>query len=102
MAAINEAAMQLPPVGQVVMITFEVEGKTICIAGRVGEANFSEGNSFSLTAPIFGANFLAGIDRRLDQQRRSIERLLEHLKHHCPALQGKGMLSCPHYGQEPL
>lgn len=91
---INDAALQLPKPGDIVMLTFEREGRTISLAVVTSEATFEVGTMISFNGPVKGANFLVGIDQRLDSQRRSIERLLGHLQYHCAALAGKGVLAC--------
>ena len=42
------------------------------------------------------AHAFEGIDARLDNQRRSIDRLLVHLTEHCPEMRAEG--KCPHMG----
>lgn len=41
---------------------------------------------------------LKGIDNRLDNQKRALDRMLEHLKTHCPEFQILGG-TCPHYAK---
>lgn len=97
---INESALIVPPKDGLTLVTFAIEDKSICLAVKVDEATFEVGTILSLNGPVKGANFLTGIDKRLDNQRRSIERLLAHLKHHCPALAGKGVLACDYQAKE--
>lgn len=49
---------------------------------------------FSLTGHVTDSQFFASIDERLKNQRDSIDRMLKHLKQHCPQLLGQG--SCEH------
>jgi len=49
-----------------------------------------------LTGKIIGANLPRAEDERIAQQRRSIDMMLDHLKDHCPKLQGTG--ECSHIG----
>jgi hypothetical protein len=39
-----------------------------------------------MTGQITGAEFFNGVDERLANQKASIDRLMAHLKHHCPDL----------------
>lgn len=111
MAEINRDAVRAPGPDDLLMVTFTIEGKTAAWAVRTMSFRglFAEptkklgdpeqkvitvpargDDEFRLEGRIIGANFLTGIDRRLDVQRRSIERLLEHLKVHCPKLNHNG------------
>ena len=54
--------------------------------------------SLRLEGQLLAAGPMPGIDQRLDNQRASISRLLEHLKTHCPAYQVGG--KCAHPGTE--
>lgn len=54
-----------------------------------------EGDQIILTAKInAGPKELAGIDARLDNQKTTIDRLLAHLKEHCPRMTSGGQ--CEH------
>lgn len=47
-------------------------------------------DSVTITATVRRVNASRGTDYRLDKQRKSIQELLDHLKHHCPALKVAG------------
>ena len=55
-----------------------------------------EGDRIVITAQHRATKALEGIDARLDNQRRTIQRLLDHLTNHCPQMKGEGL--CPHIG----
>jgi hypothetical protein len=92
---INPDALRRPE-GEL-LLTFVKEGKTIAFVIDPQLVNLDT-NQLELHGTVCASNFLTGIDKRLDVQRRSIERQLVHLKHHCPALQGTG--ECDHIGGE--
>ena len=50
-----------------------------------------------LDGKIIGANIPKAEDERIAQQRQSIDIMLDHLKEHCPKLNGTG--DCKHIGQ---
>lgn len=53
-----------------------------------------------LQGEIAAAKIADGLDSRISNQKESIDRLLDHLKHHCPQLID-GKTKCPHMsGQE--
>lgn len=47
-------------------------------------------DSISLSATVRNASQQRGVDYRLQNQRNSIQELLDHLRHHCPALRVAG------------
>lgn len=49
---------------------------------------------FRLHGHLVDAAFSLSVDQRLANQRDSIDRLVNHLRQHCPQLMGKG--SCEH------
>lgn len=59
------------------------------VMGRMGAVPI-----VSLEGIIQHAKFVKGIDLQVDTQRASINRLLEHLRQHCPELMGTG--KCQH------
>lgn len=70
---------------KIMTITYQVDKKTAAIVLKPSLA-LIRGTSIEVIADIRDAGYLEGIDKRLDNQRQSIDRLLEHLKQHCPKL----------------
>lgn len=97
MGKIERDAVYAPRRGEILMIRGEQKGKTTQWGFQLSqEGLWVPGTEWgiSLTGKIIGASFPTGIDDRIVQQRRSIDLMLDHLKDHCPKLQGKG--DCAH------
>jgi hypothetical protein len=76
-----------PRKGDAVTLTYVADRRSFGTALKVTSLTF-QGSQVILVAEHVGSKELAGIDARLDNQRRSIQNLLEHLQKHCPQLQG--------------
>lgn len=83
--AIEQVPMWAPEGGQPITVTYTGDGRTVGMV--VTPVLFEvEDNYFKLLGPLKHSGFLGGIDRRLDSQRATIDRLLKHLQAHCPHL----------------
>lgn len=81
----------------VVTVTFTHQGRSFAYSVKLDEAGASMlGDHIILSGMAMNSGYLDGIDKRLDNQRKSIDGLLSHLKVHCPRLRGEG--SCSHGG----
>ncbi len=98
---INREAIYTPDKGQVLFLRGDLSGKTTQWALRLSGAGLwlpHQGQwAIQLTGNIEGSSFASAIDDRIEQQRKSIDTMLDHLKEHCPKLLGTG--ECPHIGQ---
>lgn len=93
MGTIDREAVYLPQAGELLVVYGEVKGKTSRWGFQVSENGiWIPGTDFSLQlkGKILGADFTTQVDDRVARQRESINRLLEHLKTHCPKLLGTG------------
>lgn len=83
-----------PKRGEIVTVTHVADGKSYGTAIRVASVSF-EGTRIVIMGQVSaGPKELAGIDARLDNQKQAIDRLLAHLKEHCPTMTAGG--KCPH------
>lgn len=83
--------------GEVIEIRRTVAGRTASYAVRVqrGWMPGDGSGQFNVAGELVASGFSAATDSMLDRQRDSINRLLEHVKHHCPAF-SDSPTSCPH------
>lgn len=84
-----------PSRGEPVTLTYVKGRKSYGSAIVVDSVSF-EGDRIVITGQHRATKELEGIDARLDNQRKSIQRLLDHLQNHCPQMTGEG--KCPHMG----
>lgn len=106
MTGIDQNAFWVPPQGDTIVVQTTVPGHglaqwSLLLTNRTTVAdlplpNRQHGKEVTLQGHLIGAALVPGIQLQIDTQRKSIERLLEHLKQHCPELQGLG--KCPHRG----
>lgn len=75
--------------GDTVTLTYTRDGKTYAQVMQVTSVSAFRGVS-GVNGEVTHEGFLEGIDRRLDNQRQSIDSLLGHLNKHCPKLLGVG------------
>lgn len=90
---INRDAIYTPQPNELLLVRGEVSGRSVDWALAISQARFAPGAMpFDLTVSgrIVGADFNDQIDLRVAEQKRSINRLLSHIKRHCPALLGTG------------
>ena len=88
---INRDAVYTPNKGEVLVVRGAVGGKTTNWALQMSEAGLWLPNrpwTVQLTGQIRGAEFMTGVDDRIERQRLSIDAMLDHLKVHCPQLLG--------------
>lgn len=95
-------AMAIVPAGELVEIRVPVGARTASIVFRLTKdwepATSGEVETARLTGEVAGAMWSMADDGRIDRQRASIDRLLAHLKKHCPELMGAGQ--CAHLQRE--
>ena len=84
--AIEPVPMWTPEGGQPITVTYVGDGRTVGLVVVPETFERTAKNYLKLTGPLRHAGFLGGIDRRLDNQRKSIDQLLNHLQKHCPHL----------------
>lgn len=83
--------------GELVEIRVVLDGKTVSIVVDVDSlAHVVHSGHIQLIGKIKGADFDEGIDGRVTRQRKSIDRLLDHVKAHCPEF-NSGQ-ACEHNG----
>lgn len=90
---IDREAVYVPQAGETLVLYGEAKGKTSRWAFQMSENGiWVPGTDFhlQLKGKIIGADFTTHVDDRVARQRESINRLLEHLKVHCPKLLGHG------------
>jgi hypothetical protein len=90
--------MPVPKRGEAITVHYSRDDKTYAAVLLVDNIRFESTNTLVITGQVRGAGELKGIDSRLDNQKQAIDRLLDHLKVHCPALTGEG--KCTHVGGE--
>lgn len=83
---IEPVPMWTPEGNQPVTLTYVGNGRTVGLVIAPETFVAPAQDYLKLTGPIQHAGFLGGIDRRLDNQRKTIDRLLKHLQAHCPHL----------------
>jgi hypothetical protein len=76
--------------GRQVRWTIQLDNGVLWVPNKMQEHPWE----FNLHAHIVDAQFFASIEDRLKNQRESIDRLVNHLKEHCPQL--IGVRSCEH------
>lgn len=86
---VDRSAIYTPQPNELLLVRGEVAGRTVQWALAVSQAQFAPGPvpfDLVLNAQIVAAQFNDALDLRLTEQKASINRLLEHLRHHCPDL----------------
>lgn len=84
---IDRAAIYTPQPNEILVVQGTLDSRTVQWAVNVEQLRWSPGAvplNFALAGRILGATFHDGTDDRLRNQRRSIDDLLGHVKHHCP------------------
>jgi len=89
--ALDRTALYVPTPPEIMTVLGTKDKATVAWALQVTRPAVFELNQTSpaeiiLQGNIVGARFETGLDSRIRTQRESIDRLLEHLKTHCPAL----------------
>lgn len=95
---IDRAAIYTPSPREVLIINGATGGRTTNWLMRVNVAAWMPGEGYGLTisGQLTAAKLNPTSDLLRDNQKASIDRLLAHLKHHCPQLLGEG--TCNHIG----
>jgi len=100
----NPAALRYFAAGEMVELRRVVDSKMASYAIRIGSnAGLPRPGSslIAVSGDLLGYDFVGGgIDGRIETQRASIDMMLDHLKVHCPQLNGEGM-QCPHMRGDP-
>lgn len=103
---VEQGALWHPPVGEIIVVQTDVprlgrEGKDVAQwmirltePGVPERALYTTLPSVTLTGNIEHAKLAGGLTAQAERQRDSINRLLDHLKQHCPGL--NGFSQCPH------
>lgn len=82
-------AVYLPKPQEILVVRGAVEARTVMWNLQVTESRWLSSPQpypIELTGRIVGAEFYSGLDFRIANQKASIDRLLDHLRHHCPDL----------------
>jgi hypothetical protein len=82
-------AIYKPESQEILVVRGLLDRRTVMWSYNVSKAEWlasPEPFTLQMTGRIIGAEFFDGIDERLANQKASIDRLLKHLKHHCPDL----------------
>lgn len=93
MTGVAREAIYTPQPNELLLVRGELTGRTVEWALAISQARFAPGATpyaLNLDGRIVGARFNDQIDLRIAEQKASINRLLSHLKHHCPNLLGRG------------
>lgn len=97
MILLNRDALYLPTPHELLVIRSSLNNCTTEWLLSVEKAEWQDrpmgDRALSLQAQIVGADFNTDLDSRLGNQRDTINRLLDHLREHCPRLQGNGPCS---------
>lgn len=99
-SSIDRKAVYTPRKGEILYVRGDVEGKTTQWALQMTQAGIWIPRmdwGIQIVGRIIGSHFPTGLDDRIDQQRKSIDLMLDHLKDHCPKLMGIG--DCKHIGK---
>ena len=97
----DRQAVYLPPMGEILVVRGSIGSRTTLWNLKVLRSSWlpSSANGefpIRLSGNITGAEFRDDVDERVTNQKASINRLLDHLKHHCPNLRrGPGDLFSP-------
>ena len=93
---INRDAIYLPTKNELVVVRGSNANQTTEWAFNIDLAQWIPGGKFTLelSGRIIGADFNTDLDSRVSNQKATIDRLLDHVRAHCPQLQARG--TCPH------
>lgn len=89
---VERAAIYTPQPNELLLVRGEVSGRSVDWALAISQVQWAPGSlPFDLTVSgrIVAATFNDQLDLRLLENKRSIDRLLAHLKHHCPDLRAQ-------------
>lgn len=91
---LDRKALYVPAPQEILTVMGTLDSHTVTWALSLTEpgtwAPRPHGDHLTLKGRVIAARFETGLDSRLRTQAESIERLLTHLKNHCPALLGTG------------
>lgn len=78
--------------------TVDQKGETIALLLDITEVALEDGELLSFSGRVKGYMKDNRADSRISNQKRSIDELLAHLKHHCPKL--KSLKDCDYLPEE--
>src|SRR5688500_1879153 len=93
LGTVNRQAVATPRKGETLSIRQNIDGATALWVYKLSANGvWVPGAEFGLrlTGAIVAADFNPQLDERIDNQRKSIDTLLDHLNQHCPQLLGTG------------
>ena len=86
---LRREAIYTPQTNELLVVRGTLDSRTVNWMVSVGSVKWAPGTGpyeMRLAGRIIGADFNEAIDERIDNQRRSINRLMDHLRAHCPDL----------------
>lgn len=86
---LKREAIFTPQANELLVVRGVMDNRTVNWAVSVGSVKWAPGSGpyeLRLAGRVIGADFNDAIDERIDNQKASINRLTEHLRHHCPDL----------------
>lgn len=83
---LDQNAIYVPQPGEILTVLGTKDNQTTAWAFQLTTHAGSMQTDLFLRGKIIGARFETVLDIRLRTQRESIDRLMKHLGHHCPAL----------------
>lgn len=91
MSQVKREAIYTPQPNEILVVRGQIDSRTVQWAFNVEMARFRPSGPdqtfmLNLTGRIVGADFNADLDDRIATQKASINRLMDHLRHHCPDL----------------